>query len=96
MSLTKLKNERTDDLFRAILELESVDECYRFFDDLCTINEVVSLAQRFNVALMLTDGKTYHDISEQTGASTTTIARINRCLNYGENGYKTIIGRLKK
>lgn len=96
MSLTNLKNERTDDLFRAILELKNIDECYRFFDDLCTINEVVSLAQRFTVALMLADGKTYHDISEQTGASTTTIARINRCLNYGENGYRTIIGRLKK
>lgn len=96
MSLAKVKNERTDDLFRAILELKDIDDCYRFFDDLCTINEVVSLAQRFSVALMLSDGKTYHDISQLTGASTTTIARINRCLNYGENGYSTIIGRLKK
>lgn len=85
-----------DSLFEAILCLQDKEECYTFFEDLCTINELLSLAQRFEVATMLRDKKTYMEIVEKTGASTATISRVNRSLNYGCDGYEMIFSRLKK
>lgn len=90
----KIKYEMTDRLFEAILLLENIDECYSFFEDICTISEIKALAQRLEVAKMLREGKTYIDISEKTGASTATISRVNRALNYGADGYKIILDRL--
>jgi TrpR-related protein YerC/YecD len=91
---SKIKDEMTDKLFEAILLLENVEECYNFFEDICTISEIKALAQRLEVAKMLRDKKTYTEITEKTGASTATISRINRALNYGADGYKTILDRL--
>lgn len=93
---SKIKDELTDNLFEAILLLENTDECYNFFEDIGTISEIKALAQRLGVAKMLRDGKTYSEISEKTGASTATISRVNRCLNYGADGYKMIFDRLDK
>ncbi len=81
-------------LFKAILTLENVDECYRFFEDVCTIQELVTISQRFEVACMLTQKKTYLDIAEKTGASTATISRVNRSLTYGNDGYALVLNRL--
>ncbi|OPZ90211.1 MAG: Trp repressor protein [Firmicutes bacterium ADurb.Bin419] len=91
---SKLKDDMTDKLFEAILLLNNIEECYNFFEDICTVAELKALAQRLEVARMLRDGKTYTDISEATGASTATISRINRALNYGADGYKVILDRL--
>ena len=85
-----------DSLFDAILCLETKEDCYTFFEDLCTINELLSLSQRFEVATMLRDKKTYMEIVEKTGASTATISRVNRSLNYGCDGYEMIFNRLAK
>lgn len=85
-----------DRLFDAILLLENRDECYRFFEDICTIGEVQSMAQRLKVAEMLQADNTYTDISKETGASTATISRVKRFLDYGADGYKLILKRLKK
>lgn len=90
----KIKTEAVDHLFEAILSLESKEECYAFFEDVCTINELLSLSQRFEVAKMLVEKKTYLDISEKTGASTATISRVNRSLNYGSDGYQTAFTRM--
>ena len=87
--------EAVKHLFEAVLQLENVEECYQFFEDVCTINELLSLSQRFEVAKMLTDNKTYLEIAEQTGASTATISRVNRSLNYGNDGYELVFERLK-
>ena len=92
----KIKTEAVDHLFQAILTLENIDDCYTFFEDVCTINELLSLSQRFEVAKMLTDKRTYLDISEKTGASTATISRVNRSLNYGNDGYEMVFSRLKE
>lgn len=92
----KLKTETVDQLFDAILCLENRDECYVFFEDLCTVNELLSLSQRFEVASMLKAGKTYMEIAEKTGASTATISRVNRSLNYGNDGYDMVFARMKK
>lgn len=92
----KIKTEAVDQLFNAILSLENVDQCYAFFDDLCTVNEILSLSQRFEVAKMLREKKTYMEIVEKTGASTATISRVNRSLNYGNDGYEMIFDNLKK
>lgn len=92
----RIKDELTNSLFEAILQLKSVEECYSFFEDLCTITEIKALAQRLEVAKMLRDGKTYNEISDKTGASTATISRVNRYLNYGADGYKMILERLEK
>ena len=92
----KLKNEETMLLFEAILKLENIDECMNLFDDLCTVAEIKAMAQRLDVALHLKSGMSYNDIAKQTGASSATISRVNRCLNYGSNGYNTVIERLKK
>jgi len=91
---SKLKGPETDSLFRAILTLESLEDCYRFFDDICTINEIKSIAQRLEVARMLRDGETFNSIAEETGASTATISRVNRCLKYGADGYNTVLSRM--
>ena len=89
---TKEKNER---LYRAILALETEEECYAFFQDLCTIAELRSMEQRYEVATLLSEGMVYSDILERTGASSATISRVNRCLHYGAEGYHTVIPRLK-
>ena len=92
----KIKTEAVDHLFDAILCLENREEGYSFFEDLCTVNELLSLSQRFEVASMLKAGNTYMEIAEKTGASTATISRVNRSLNYGNDGYEMIFSRLKK
>lgn len=91
----KIKTDSVDHLLEAILKLENKDECYRFFEDICTINELLSLSQRFEVARMLRDKKTYLDIAEHTGASTATISRVNRSLNYGNDGYEMVLSRME-
>ncbi|MHB8157339.1 MAG: YerC/YecD family TrpR-related protein [Desulfocucumaceae bacterium] len=92
----KLKDNLLDKLFEAILRLESTEECYRFFEDLCTVAEIKSMAQRFEVAKMLEENRTYGDILNRTGASTATISRVKRSLNYGADGYKLILERIKE
>ncbi|WP_298703023.1 YerC/YecD family TrpR-related protein [uncultured Veillonella sp.] len=92
----KLRNPMNDRLFQGILSLKNVEECYAFFEDICTINELKSLAQRLEVASMLEAGESYDTIVETTGASTATISRVKRCLVYGADGYKTVLGRMKK
>ncbi|MCL6516680.1 YerC/YecD family TrpR-related protein [Alicyclobacillus sp.] len=95
MQLDKLRDRVLDQLFEAVLCLKTVEECYRFFDDLCTVGEVRSLAQRLEVARMLREGCTYHQIEEETGASTATISRVKRCLQYGADGYRVVLERLQ-
>ncbi len=90
----KIHTEAVDELFDAILTLKNKEECYCFFEDLCTVNELLSISQRYEVAKMLKEKKTYHDIAEKTGASTATISRVNRSLNYGNDGYDMVFGRL--
>lgn len=92
----KLKSEPVDRLFEAILTLENKEECYSFFEDLCTVNELLSLSQRFEVASMLREKKTYLEIAEKTGASTATISRVNRSLTYGNDGYELVFDRMPK
>ncbi|MDF2673743.1 MAG: TrpR-like protein YerC/YecD [Clostridiales bacterium] len=93
---SKIKNEDIDFLFETILTLKNMDECYRFFEDLCTINEIQSMAQRMQVASMLRKRRTYIDIAHTTGASTATISRVNRSLSYGNEGYKLVFERLRE
>ncbi len=90
-----LRTEAVDQLFEAILCLRDKEECYTFFEDVCTVNELLSLSQRFEVARMLMQKRTYLDISDKTGASTATISRVNRSLNYGNDGYALVLGRMK-
>ena len=92
----KLKDELNDQLCEAMLSLQTIDECYQFFEDICTVSELKALSQRLEVARMLKDGHTYDDIVARTGASTATISRVKRCLNYGADGYKLILTRLYK
>ena len=91
----KIKTEAVDHLFQAILTLENIDDCYTFFEDVCTVNELLSLSQRYEVAKMLREEKTYLEIAAATGASTATISRVNRSLNYGNDGYDMVFARLK-
>ncbi len=91
---SKLKTKEVDHLFDAVLTLESKEECYKFFEDVCTINELLSMAQRYEVAKMLREGETYFNIAKATGASTATISRVNRSLNYGADGYDMVFSRL--
>ena len=91
-----LRTEAADCLFDASLTLRNREECYRFFEDVCTVNELQALSQRFEVAHMLRDNRTYMDIAEITGASTATISRVNRSLNYGHDGYDLVLGRLQE
>jgi len=90
----KLKSEHMDELFRAVLSLRSVEECYAFFDDLCTVSELKAMEQRFQVARQLAAGRVYSDIAAATGASTATISRVNRALNYGSDGYRAVIDKI--
>lgn len=92
----KIRTEAVEHLFEAILTLEDKEECFNFFEDLCTINELLSLSQRYEVANMLKEKKTYLEIAEKTGASTATISRVNRSLNYGCDGYDLVFKRLGK
>ena len=92
----KLKAGLTDQLFKATLSLKSEEECYQFFEDICTISEIKSMAQRLEVARMLKNGHTYDEIVIQTGASTATISRVKRCLHYGADGYKIILARIEE
>ncbi len=85
-----------EQLLKGIASLKNVEECLAFFEDLCTINELMSLGQRFEVASMLRENRTYNEVSEKTGASTATISRVNRCLNYGKDGYDLVIKRLEE
>lgn len=91
---SKIKDEAIDKLFEAILTLKSVEECYAFFEDVCTVNEIKALAQRLEVAKMLEEKMTYQEIQQETHASTATISRVNRCLSYGSDGYKLILERV--
>ena len=94
MTDSKLRNEQIDELFEAILMLDDIEECYAFFTDICTAREIQSIAQRLHVARLLKIRKTYNVIEEETGASTATISRVNRSLNYGSNGYDIVLERL--
>ena len=91
----KIKTEAVDHLFQAILTLRNEEECYTFFEDVCTVNELLSLSQRYEVAKMLRERKTYLEIAERTGASTATISRVNRSLNYGNDGYDLVFERIR-
>jgi TrpR-related protein YerC/YecD len=93
---SKIKDENIDFLFKAILSLDSDEGCCNFFDDLCTVAELKAMSQRLHVAKMLRGHHIYSDIVEKTGASTATISRVNRCLNYGSEGYTTVLERLDK
>ena len=92
----KIKDKNVDFLFEAILNLQTMDECYAFFEDLCTVTEIKSISQRIVVAKMLRDKKVYSDIVSETGASTATISRVNRSLQYGCNGYEEIFKRMEE
>jgi TrpR-related protein YerC/YecD len=94
MQLKKLEDQTVEQLFAAILTLKSIDECYVFFDDLCTVNEIQSMSQRLEVARMLRQDQTYKQIEQETSASTATISRVKRCLNYGNDGYQLALERL--
>ena len=97
MSITnKLKDNLTDQLFKAILSLKTEEECYQFFEDVCTVSEIKAMAQRLEVARMLDEGSIYDEIVEKTGASTATISRVKRCLVYGADGYRNVLNKYKK
>ncbi len=85
--------KKFDGLFEAILKLKSTDECRRFFEDVCTIKELEDISQRLEVAKLLSEGNNYQEVSKATGASTATISRVNKCLQYGKNGYKIVLDR---
>ena len=91
-----LEKESSDTLYRAIVSLQDVDECRRFFQDLCTVSELKAMEQRMEVAMLLDQGLIYSYILERTGASSATISRVNRCLHYGADGYQAVIPRLKE
>ena len=91
-----IRKPRCEDMYKAILTLETVEEAMKFFDDLCTVSELQAMEQRYQVAVLLNEGLIYNDILEKTGASSATISRVNRCLHYGDDGYRSIIPRLKE
>ncbi|MCS1352001.1 YerC/YecD family TrpR-related protein [Mechercharimyces sp. CAU 1602] len=95
MQLNKLNKKEIEQLFQAVLSLENMEECYQFFDDLCTVGEMKSLSQRLEVARMLREGYTYNQIEAETGASTATISRVKRCLHYGTDGYTLALDAIK-
>ena len=90
------KRDHGDLLYQAILTLKDLDECKKFFSDLCTVGELRSMEQRFEVAMLLSDGMIYNDILERTGASSATISRVNRSLQYGADGYQAVLPRIKE
>ncbi len=89
-------SQQTDDLFRAILTLRSVEECYAFFEDACTIKEIIEIAQRLQVAKLLSAGTSYSVVSKEVGVSTATISRVNKCLEYGNGGYQMVMDRVQE
>ena len=94
MQIDNIRGQELDDLFEGILKLENLDDCYHFFDDLCTTNELIALKQRFQVAKMIKEGQTYQKVQDKTGASSATVSRVKRCLDYGSDGYHRVIDRL--
>ncbi len=90
-----IHSKETDKLFEAILKLENIDECYKFFEDICTVKELLDISQRMEVAAMLRKGKSYQEVSKETGASTATISRVNKCLLYGSGGYSLILDKME-
>ncbi|MDO4748947.1 MAG: YerC/YecD family TrpR-related protein [Eubacteriales bacterium] len=92
----KYRSKSVDRLFKTILNLETIEECYEYFDDICTIKEIQDLAQRLDTAILLSEGYSYQKITEKVDVSTATIGRVSKCLNYGSGGYKTAIERLNK
>lgn len=93
--MDKLHCKAVDEFFRAVLSLESIDECYAFFEDVCTAKELLDISQRLEVASLLEKGLNYLTISQNTGASTATISRVNKCYSYGQDGYKLVLNRLR-
>ena len=93
--MTRLNNDAHERLAKAILKLETTEECHRFLEDICTIKEIDEMARRLDVAVLLSKGKNYQDISAATGASTATISRVNKCLLYGGGGYAAVLERLE-
>ena len=93
--MEKFNTESIERLFKVVLELGSIEECYKFFEDICTVKELQDLAQRLDIAIMLDEGKNFNLISSEVGASSATISRVNKCLMYGNGGYKTAINKLK-
>ena len=89
-----IRTKEVEQLFEAILTLQDTEECFTFFEDVCTVNEILSMAQRFQVAKMLRNNHTYTEVAEATGASTATISRVNRSLNYGNDGYEMVFERI--
>lgn len=96
MATKKKEQIRSDLLYESILTLQNVDECKKFFQDLCTVSELRAMEQRLEVAILLSDGMIYNDILERTGASSATISRVNRSLQYGANGYQAVLPRIQK
>jgi TrpR-related protein YerC/YecD len=94
--MSDLRNASTDALFKAILSLKDEEECYAFFEDLCTVGELQAMSQRYHVARLLNDGLVYSEVGRLSGASSATISRVNRCLQYGSGGYRTLLEREKK
>ena len=94
--MERLHTEQVDELFEAILALESVEECYRFFEDACTVKEIMDIAQRLKTAKMLSEGANYVEINRETGCSTATISRVRRCMEYGAGGYRTVLERVAR
>ncbi|MBQ9471955.1 MAG: helix-turn-helix domain-containing protein [Ruminococcus sp.] len=90
------RSQSADRLFEAILSLKDTEECYNFFEDICTINELRDMCQRLETAMLIDEGISYQKISEQIGVSTATISRVSRCLNYGAGGYRAVIDRMKE
>ena len=91
--MKNIHNESTERFLKAILNIESIEECKRFFEDICTIKELQDMSQRLDVALLLNEGNSYQEVLAKTGVSTATISRVNKCLNYGSGGYKEAIGK---
>ena len=92
--MDKLHTPQVDELFEAILSLKNTEECYRFFEDVCTVKEILDIAQRLKTAKMLSEGANYQEINKETGCSTATISRVRRCLEYGAGGYRTVLTRV--
>lgn len=94
--MKSIHTKAADRLFKAILSLETTEECYEFFEDLCTVKEIEDMASRFDTAVMLDEGNNYSIIQKETGVSTATISRVSKCLQYGPGGYRKVLDRLKK
>lgn len=94
--MAKFDKKQLQRLYNAVLSLKSADECDKFFEDICTIQELETIAQRLEVAGLIKDGKSYADISEQTGASTATVCRVGKCIKYGSGGYDIVLGRIER